>query len=186
MKITHQSDTRFFFAILFAAFAPAIAVMSWYARAEEAPRQASEYQVKAAFILNFGRFTEWPTNAATQPINLCVVGHDPFGHDLDKTVENQSIHGRSVRVVRDPKGESLETCQILYLGTLEGFSSLLAAARRTQTLTVSDAPGFLEDGGMVQLYLEGDHVRFSVNLRAAKDAGLQLSSKLLQIAKVVE
>ncbi len=162
-----------------------------FASADDAAvREASEYQLKAAFLLNFGKFTEWPSGTleAAPAMQLCVLGKDPFGGDLDKIVENQSIHGRPIQVVRISGAQKLKDCRILYVSAPEEpkFRQLLPSAQRTKTLTVSDSPQFIENGGMIQLFVEQQHVAFSVNLKMAEGAGLKISSKLLQIAKSVK
>lgn len=182
MKIQWKCVILFF--IFLGVLAP-----SRLARADAQAREASEYQLKAAFLLNFGRFTEWPrTSPSTEtPMNLCVVGRDPFGADLDQIVANQSIHGRPIKVVRVSNGAAPRNCQIMFVGSLEKAKlvDLLSEVRQTPTLTVSDVPGFTESGGMIQFFIEGQHIRFSINLQAASDAGLKISSKLLKIAKLV-
>jgi hypothetical protein len=159
------------------------------ARADPGPREASEYQLKAAFLLNFGRFTEWPpAGESTGPINLCVVGRDPFGTDLDQIVSNQSIHGRPIKIVRVSSGAPPSNCQILFVGPVDKqkVGELLSDVRQSPTLTVSDIPGFTNNGGMIQFLVEGQHIQFLINLQAASQAGLKISSKLLKIAKLVQ
>jgi hypothetical protein len=158
--------------------------------AQGTPSQdASEYQLKAAFLLNFGRFTEWPVTAfkSGSVLNLCVLGKDPFGEDLDKIVRNQSVQGRQIQILRLSDSTDLAQCQILYLSLSEKsrFRQILDLVSKNGVLTVSDAPGFVESGGMIQLYVEGQHVHFAINAGAAQSAGLKISSKLMQIAKAV-
>lgn len=145
---------------------------------------APEYGLKAAFLLNFGRFVEWPAESAGG-MRVCVVGEDPFGSSLDEVMRNQTVQGKPVEVHRYPSGQTPSGCRILFIASSEKsrLKSLLESARKEGALTVSEIPGFIEKGGMIQFLREGDRVRFSINLESARESHLKLSSKLLAIAK---
>jgi hypothetical protein len=153
-----------------------------------APGQASlEYQVKAAFLLNFTRFIEWPTTepAAGAPFTICILGDDPFGAALDQTMEGESANGQKI-VVQRSRRELGKTCQILYVDRAEkGITEILTGVGRG-VLTVGEGENFLREGGMIAFVVENRRVRFNVNLAAARNASLNISSKLLNVAKVVE
>jgi hypothetical protein len=116
------------------------------------------------------------------------LGRDPFGGDLEKIVKNQSIHDKPIRIIRLESAQKAKDCQILYVSASEEpkFRSILLVTQHDQVLTVSDSPHFVENGGMIQLNLENQRVTFNVNLKTVENAGLKISSKLLQIAKVVK
>lgn len=153
-----------------------------------AQSKPSEYTVKAAYLLNFGKFMRVSPGSVTSQndFNICVIGEDPFGHALDDITAGEGIDGRPVRVVRLQKPDS-QRCAIAYLGISEEkrMEQDLAAFRGTDTLTVSDAPDFLKRGGMIQFLLVSDHVRFSVNLDPVRRTHLVLSSDLLRVASSV-
>jgi hypothetical protein len=153
----------------------------------------SEYSVKAAYLLNFGKFMRVSPGAGTKPndFNICIVGDDPFGRSLDNITSGEKIDGRPVRVIRldkpDPDKPDSRNCAIAYLSISEEkrIEQDLAAFRDSDTLTVSDAPDFLKRGGMVQFLLISNHVRFSVDLDPIRRTHLTLSSELLRVAASV-
>lgn len=145
----------------------------------------SEYAVKAAYLLNFGKFmrlSEDASNTVTS-FNICIVGDDPFGRTLDDMTANEQIDGRPIKILRLEKPDS-RACAIAYFSTSDRtqIERDLADLRGSDTLTVSDAPDFLKRGGMIQFLLVSDHVRFSVNLEPVRRSHLTLSSDLLRVA----
>lgn len=159
------------------------------ARGSEAP-PATEYQLKAALLYNFAKFVEWPPSrflTGQSAIQLCVLGQDPFGHDLEHIIHNETIGGRSLSVVRVPRILEPEACHILFISASEKerFGSVLRALKNHAVLTVGDVEGFARSGGIANFMREGNRVRFEVNVEAAERAGLKISSKLLKLAKIV-
>jgi hypothetical protein len=151
------------------------------------PAQVFDYELKAVYLLNFGRFATWPP-AALGPLDgsfrICVVGRDPFGPSLDETVAGETIAGRPVAAARLSRAEDAAGCHVLFVGDSEN-ADLAAVLRSVETagaLTVSDLPQFLERGGMIQFVTERSRVRFAVNLAAVERARLTLSSELLRVA----
>jgi hypothetical protein len=148
---------------------------------------ATEYQVKAAYLLNFGKFVTWPVNPPSQDFPICVFGADPFGSLLDATVRGEKIDGKPVVAQRIKAGENAAACKVLFIGRSEESQRkrLLAGLKKSGVLTVSDIPGFLDHGGMIQFVTTGSRVRFEVNLNAAQEGGIALSSELLKVATAV-
>jgi hypothetical protein len=149
--------------------------------------KASEFQVKAAYLYNFGRFVQWPDESGTdrtESFEICVLGADPFGQALDSTLAGGTIGGKSVMAKRISKPQDVNSCRILFISSSEEshLKEDLAALDKTRVLTVSDIPRFSERGGMIGFILEGNRVRFDVNLDSAQGAGLTLSSELLRVA----
>ena len=150
--------------------------------------KATEFQVKAAYLYNFGKFVEWPGGAdSSRSFEICVLGADPFGPALDATLAMQSIGGKAVAAKRISKPEDIDSCRILFISSSEEghLKQVLSALDKTSVLTVSDIPRFSERGGMIGFVLQGDRVRFDVNLASAEDAHLVLSSELLKVASNV-
>jgi len=152
---------------------------------------ASEYEVKAAYLYNFGRFVEWPTDVPSSHVDefpICVLGEDPFGPALDLTISGEKIGGKSVVARRISEIETASTCRVLFVSSSEDkrIKEILAAAGKLSILTVSDLPRFVEKGGMVQFILANRTVRFTINLDAAQQARLNLSSQLLKVAVEVK
>jgi hypothetical protein len=150
----------------------------------------TDYQVKAAYLYNFGRFVEWPANATSKGdfFTVCILGKDPFGAVLDKALAGETIGGKSVVARRISTPQESGNCQILFLSSTEEsrLNKIIEAMEKEAVLTVSDMPEFSEHGGMVQFVVEGKRVRFEVNLTAAQNAGLTLRSELLRVATVVK
>jgi hypothetical protein len=150
----------------------------------------NEYQVKAAYLYNFGRFVQWPAKVAANDdstFTICVLGQDPFGPLLDSTLAGESIGGKPVVTRRLSKPQEAADCRILFINSTEQkhLREILVALEKEAVLTVSDMPDFSRRGGMIQFVLEGERVRFEVNLARAENARLTLSSELLKVALVV-
>ena len=152
--------------------------------------RVSEYQVKATYLYNFGRFVTWPSSATaakTDVFSICVLGQDPFGPILDSTVAGETLEGKSLKVKRISTPREAGGCRILFISSTEEhhLKEILATLDESCVLTVSDMPAFSRRGGMIQFVLEGDRVRFEINLTRAETAGLTLSSQLLKVATAV-
>ena len=148
----------------------------------------SEYSVKAAFLLNFARFTQWPASAfqnTQSPFSICVLGEDSFGPALDQLVEGESVLGRRVVVQRLRKPPATKACHLLFVGASEKEARRVLAGVGGAVLTVGESPEFLSDGGIIAFVLESRRVRFDVSLSAAAQAGLTISSRMLTVARSV-
>ncbi|MGD0694030.1 MAG: YfiR family protein [Terriglobia bacterium] len=153
-------------------------------------REASEYQVKAAFLYNFAKFVEWPPDPSSDlsdPITICVIGHDPFGTVLDEAVRGKTVSGHRLVIRRSKPGQSWTGCQIAFISSAEGkdLPSILESSKGSGVLTVGEMEGFAQRGGMINFVIEQERVHFEVNVEAAERAGLKISSKLLSLAKIV-
>ena len=149
-----------------------------------------EYQVKAAFLYKFTKFVDWPQEPggdAPGSLVICVVGDDPFGDTLDKVVEGKSVNGQSIIVRRMKSIQNAQACRIAFISSSEKarFRLLLDFLKGSSVLTVGDTEGFAEMGGVINFTMEEDHVRFEINVDAAKRARLNISAKLLGLAKIV-
>jgi hypothetical protein len=159
---------------------------------------SSEYLIKAGFIYNFASLVQWPSTSFSQadsPIVIAVLGEERFGTTLDRVLQGKKIAGRSfivkyfrstselVKSVGKPK-----ECQILYVSSsaMPHLSEAIQVVRGMPVLTIGEMPGFAKSGGMINLVLEDNRVRFEVNVKAAKDADLNISSRLLALARIVQ
>lgn len=148
---------------------------------------SAEYRVKAAFILNFTRFVEWPKNAFesdSSPLVIGILGTDPFGKSLDETVQGETVNGRKLEVRRFTSLGDVEGCHVLFVSATEARSVKIITQRlqNQPVLTVGDGEGFTKAGGMIALYTENRRIRFRVNAETGRRAGLTFSSKLLRLA----
>ena len=160
----------------------------------EAPAQlavSKEYQVKAAFLFNFVQFVEWPPGAFTNsdtPICIGVLGEDPFGTALEETVRGETVHNRKLIVERSRRVENLKDCHLIFISKseTERVPEILGDLDPVPVLTVSETQGFAQRGGIINLYLAGNKVRFEINPAVARRKGLKISSELLRLGKIIE
>jgi hypothetical protein len=154
-----------------------------------AAQDVTEPALKAAFIYNFAKFTEWPENAMTvgEPLVLCVVGDAAIGEALERAVMGRTLLGRTMGVSQPAlDGRSRDACHVLYLSGLTAgqAAKLVAGLRDSPVLTISDAEGFTDAGGIAQFFFEHGQLRFNVHLESAKRARLRISSRLLALATI--
>ena len=155
---------------------------------------SSEYLIKAGFIFNFAKFVDWPPTTFAQPdspIVIGILGTDPFGAIIDQIVQDKKIGGRGFVVKRLKWGtdlKDLKECKILFVGASERvhIDELVQIVRGLPVLTVGETPGFAEHGGVIRFVLEDNRVRFEVNVEAARQAGLTISSRLLTLARIIQ
>jgi hypothetical protein len=153
--------------------------------------KANAGQVQAAYLYNFGKFVKWPTVAPANQsgsFTICVLAEDPFGATLQSTLAGESVGGKPVAVRRLAKTQDAAVCHILFIGSAEGrdLKEILAALDEAAVLTVSDMPDFSKRGGMIQFVLEGDRIRFEINLEGAERSHLVFPSELLKVAAAVK
>jgi hypothetical protein len=157
------------------------------ARAQEA--LPSEYEMKAAYLFNFTKFVEWPTNAfarTNSPLIIGVLGDDPFGSVLDTTIQSKQVNGHPFVVQRFKTPTDLKPCQVLFISDSQKkrWPKIQSTLGTNSVLTVSENwDHFTDDGGIVYFFTQDNKVCFDINDVAAKRAGLKISSKLLQLRK---
>jgi hypothetical protein len=163
-------------------------VALWCANAWAQP--ATEYQVKAAYLFNFGQFVDWPARSNEppgSPFGICVVGKDPFGQTLDDVVRGESLRGRQLVVRRFRDVREIDDCRILFIARSEAdrLDQTLQALRGRNVLTVTDIEGAERRGAIIVLVNHDNRIRMRINLSAAKASNLVISSKLLRPAEVI-
>ena len=147
----------------------------------------TEYQVKAAFVFNFVKFTDWPATGFTNskaPIIIGVVWENPFGHTLEDLVKDELVYGRSLVVRHFQPEEDFSASHVLFISRAEKewLPALLASLKNKLVLTVGDLDRFCEQGGMINLVLSSSGtVQPEINPAAARLTGVQISSKLLNL-----
>jgi len=161
-------------------------------RAAEAQTDTTrEYQIKAAFLYNFVQFVKWPGTtfpSSDSPFYIGILGDDPFGSALDDTIAGESVDGHRLSVMRSPRIEELEGCQVIFVCRSEGnnLDAILSQLKSKPVLTVSELEGFAGKGGDIDFYLSGGKVRFEINPQSARQCGLKMSSQLLSLGKLVQ
>lgn len=162
------------------------------ARAQNSdPSDSSEYLIKAGFIYNFAKLTEWPAPAfpqANSPIVIGILGEtDPFRGTLDDVLRGKQANGREF-VVRHLKWkDDVRGCNILFVSSSARphLDDLFRAIHGLPILTIGDTPGFAQRGGIINFVLEDNRVRFDIDVDAAKQANITISSRLLALARIV-
>jgi len=150
-----------------------------------------EFQVKAAFLLKFAAFVEWPPElvaSRSSTIRLGIVGQDPFGNILPPEIIANETGGISYLIDRLPIPEANASgCKLIYIGGEDtaATASLLSRIADQPILTVGEGEAFVKAGGMIAFILENNRVRFLINNNRARSVKIRISSQLLNIAKVV-
>lgn len=158
---------------------------------------SSEYLIKAGFIYNFANLVQWPSTSFAQPdspIVIVILGEDHFGTTLDRALEGKKVNARPFIIKRARSVSELQRtlgpqkeCQILYVSSSEmpHLGEAIQVLKGAPVLTIGETPGFARSGGIINLILEDNKVRFEVNVQAAKDADLNISSRLLALARII-
>jgi hypothetical protein len=146
----------------------------------------SEAQVKAAMVYNFASFTEWPEAGAGRPLVVGVLGNDVLAQAL-RSMGNLG-NGRDVDVRTLNEGESLVQCQVLYFAGISdrAAAATLARVSALPVLTVGEQEHFTQLGGIIRLYPEGSRLRFDVDVSHATAVRLKISSRVLNLARLVK
>ncbi len=153
-------------------------------------KEISEYEIKAAFLYNFAKFIEWPEEMfadTDSPFIFGILGDDPFGQVLEQTIGSKFIQGRSLEIVRFKQYEEIKYCHILFINFSEygHIKEIFKHIDLLGILTIGDEEGFAEQGGIINFYMEDDKVCLCINPNAAERARLKISSKLLNVAQIV-
>lgn len=152
------------------------------------PAAPDEAEIKAAFVYNFAKFVEWPSSAlaTSDSLQICVPDDKTLDGKLS-LLQGREAQGHAIRIRAVASGDDLSGCNILFIGAdSDGRSRLLRIVGGQPVLTISDAPSFAEQGGMIGLFVEANHVQFAVNRTIAEQSGLKLSARMLQMAHIVQ
>jgi hypothetical protein len=150
-----------------------------------------EYRLKASFVLNFARFTEWPLEVSGSPADALVIGvlgTEAVAQEIEEVLRGEVIDHRRLAVKRLRPGQPGTGCQALFVSrqAKEDVPGLLRSLKGVPVLTISEVDGFCQRGGMLNFYLKDNKVRFEANPGAAAAAGLRISSKMLHLAEIVK
>ncbi len=153
------------------------------------PAVQTEQSIKAAFIYNFAKFTEWPATTGETPgvLVLCAFSGESYGAAL-AAIDGKAVHGHTMRVRRGVRLDEIKSCHMVFIAESNEHrtAELLRAARGAPVLTIGEADGFAEAGGMIGLITADNRVQFEINNEAAQRANLKISSQLLRLARLVK
>jgi hypothetical protein len=157
----------------------------------DSPPASREYDVKAVFLFNFAQFVEWPDAAFADdsaPVCIGVLGSDPFGDALARTVRGETVRGRGIIIKSAKDAADLKSCHVVFVSKSEKAQvrTILEALKDSHVLTVGETGGFAEAGGVINFFLQGGKVKFEINTEAAHTKGLKISAQLLGVARLVE
>jgi hypothetical protein len=177
-------------AILVAQFA--VSISPAMAQTDgEIPLINREYSIKAVFLYHFSTYTEWPEGkhpASGEPFVIGVFPTDPFGAVLDQIAQTRRVEDHPIVIRRLSSLEGVKECHILFLRRsvkAEELNAVLKAVHGASVLVVGETEGFAEQGGMVEFFVEGNKVRFIINVKMTRFEDLKVSSKLLSLARIV-
>lgn len=159
---------------------------------DAAPQASREYAIKAAYLYQFGRYIQWPAAAfadSRSPLVLGVLGEAPFGDALNEIARTRRIQDRPVVVHRFASMAEYVPCHILFVTAEAGPVQTAAAIGRVKNdpvFLVGEVPGFVQQGGVANFFLQENGVRFELSVKAARQKHLVLSSKLLGLASIVD
>lgn len=149
-----------------------------------------EYELKVNFLYNFAKYVKWPDGAFEKkdsPIQIAVIGKDPFGDLLEKTLKDREAQNRKFTIARYASLDDLKPCHILFIPkTLKDRAEILKKIDGWPTLTVGEAEGFAANGGAVNILIDKDRARLEINQEAAEKAKLTIHAKLLKLATLVK
>jgi hypothetical protein len=149
--------------------------------------QFDEYDVKAAFLLNFTKFVEWPAGVDDGKLVICIIGDDPFGPTLDRLVKGAKTTSHAIELRRIGNPAEATGCHVAFVRSVERekATKLLNSVGTAPVLTVGEEYEFAEEGGVVCLWVENGRVKVMINTGAADRAQLKISAKLLSLAQLL-
>ncbi len=170
-------------------FAALTAFFALFCRSAACAESVSEYDLKMAFLYNFAQFTEWPAEAfaeADSPFVFCALNAEAYGDSLE-SLQSKFYKGRKILVRRLTGNENARKCHVLFLPAAEKnrYEQIIADIKNSATLTVGEEVGMLKKGAMLNLSIVDRKLHFDVNLDAASNAKLSISSRLLKLADSV-
>jgi hypothetical protein len=167
---------------------PVLLLLIGFALGAENHFEILEFKVKSEFILRFPEYVEWPKQSLKKNDSLfqvCTLGDGPLLPYLKIHLASRPVKGYAVSVREIKEKESLSGCHLLYIAPEKRklLEQVISHLDGTPVLTIGDTEGFASRGVVINLFLDGPHVRFNINEEAAKKSGLKVSSKLLVLAK---
>ncbi len=150
-----------------------------------------EYPVKLAFLYNFTKFVEWPSDSFRNPdapLVICIVGNDPFNPSIEGELRSRTVGSHPIEVRTLRTSDILSVCHMVFVPVTaeDQATKVVRGLKGSSTLTVGETEGFAVLGGIINLTVEENKLHFEVNLLAAERAGLKISAKMLALAKIVQ
>jgi hypothetical protein len=174
--------------LLGAAFSIDAAAAASTARNPALPPEELEYELKVEFIKRFADYVEWPAQAFatdTAAFNVCTMGDGPLRRQMRAKLGRGRVKGRRVAVRALKSAQEAGGCHVLYIAPSERaeVGNIVRDLGRAPILTIGDTSGFGSHGVLINMFVEGTHIRFAINAPASKANGLNVSAKLLVLAR---
>jgi hypothetical protein len=151
--------------------------------------EGTEYQIKAAMMINFIKFVEWPDdpNKSEELLVFGIIGEDKFGDTLNQ-IQDRIVNGKLLTLRRFNSTQDLNQCQVVFVPESESYriNEILASLSGWPVLTIGETDNFTQLGGIIRFYIDENHVRFEINKTAAMQSKLKISAKLMEIARVID
>lgn len=147
----------------------------------------SEAAVKTAFLYNFFKFIDWPTESklSQNSYQLCTSDNDQLGESL-LVLKNKKVGNKTLDIRRGLSAKELQSCHIVFIDANDNTAAILQSLKALPIVTVSDQPNFIEQGGMISLVQIDNRLGFAINLVGINEVGLHMSAQLLKLAKSVK
>lgn len=174
--------SRFYLHFLLLAFSTSLASQSF------GQQQLEAAALKSAWLEHFTKFIEWPNiSDSTSHFIITVIGQDNFDGYLDRIYAQRKIKNRPVKINYINTPEEIEDCHILFISSnmKKQLSAIIDEVSTRPILTVSDESGFAEQGVMINFYKENNRLSFEINISNTQSSELDMSFRLLELAKIV-
>jgi hypothetical protein len=174
---------------LLAAAVSALAIVLPAAASAQEDPAALERRVKGALIYRFIAYVEWPATAFAGPDShfvIGVLGNDILASELQAYTAGRTADKRPITIRRVGTKDPLKDVHLLFIGRAESGQLERAARGKAPILIVTEWPGALQEGSIINFALLNDQVRFDIALEPARQRGLKLSSRLLSVANEVK
>lgn len=153
--------------------------------------EATEYEIKAAYLFSLGEFIEWPADRLPEnkSLEICLLGQDSLSVNLNFIIQTRkTIQKRPVVVKQLLSSAQVDGCHILFVSNSEQLrlADIFAAVKNKPILTVGECDHFVVQGGMIQFYRLESNIRMLLDLQSIRETGLTASSRLLQVVKIIQ
>ena len=149
-----------------------------------------EYELKATFVLNFAKLVQWPDGAlgTATDFDIAVMADKEQYASIESAMDGRRVAGHLVRSRRVVSLDQLDGAHIVFVTRDSGVGAedVVSATLGKNVLLIGESRDFARRGGAINFYTEYRKIRFEVNPEAVKKAGLQISSRLLSVAKILE
>jgi len=155
--------------------------------------RSSPDHLKAAYILKFADFVEWPKESSNSKkdkiLTIGIMGNQQIFEYLKKNIQNikAAITGQEIQVIEIIEYAQVTQCRILFISesSRKKLKKILEFIGNRPILTIGESSGYSRDEIMIDLFPSNDYICFNINLNSAKKSGIVLTSKIVSRAKEI-